>query len=329
MQDIERYGLITLLFLSASVAAVLLWDGSGDGAPDEVVATGHVVDDVARARREALNSRRLTEGVPVSETRRAPQAGDATELALSERRAAALAQAREGAQAPSKEVASVAVLAHETAGATQAPAVLEPADAHQLPRAAFPVADPPQQRVDPTPRRVPTAAVVEARPEPVKPLTRTVKVQAGDSFWTIAERELGRGTLASALESLNPEVDPRRLRVGQELRVPTRHALEADDAGGQVASVPARSERVERVEQPVSGATYVVREGDSAWVIAKRACGAGTRHTELAAANPGVNVGALRVGQRLVLPAGWSLAGSAGSSASTQVASSSSRSKVR
>ena len=66
MQDIERYGLITLLFLVASVTAVFLWGG---GEPEGGVLPAQVADAQARTAvgGTPLESQRTTSRVPTSQ----------------------------------------------------------------------------------------------------------------------------------------------------------------------------------------------------------------------------------------------------------------------
>lgn len=53
---------------------------------------------------------------------------------------------------------------------------------------------------------------------------------------------------------------------------------------------------------PVGDGTYIVKRGDSLWLIAKKQYGSALRWKEIAAANPAINPKRLQVGQRLTLP---------------------------
>ena len=53
-------------------------------------------------------------------------------------------------------------------------------------------------------------------------------VQKGDSLEVIARRQLGSPSLARQIADLNPELDARRLHVGQRLQLPTRGAVDVE-----------------------------------------------------------------------------------------------------
>ena len=54
---------------------------------------------------------------------------------------------------------------------------------------------------------------------PPSPTARTHTVQKGDTYYSIARRH---GISTSSLQAANPGVDPRRLRIGQQLKLPSR-----------------------------------------------------------------------------------------------------------
>ena len=58
-----------------------------------------------------------------------------------------------------------------------------------------------------------------AREDTGSSINRTYKVQAGDTLYSIANRQ---GISVAALERANPGVDSRRLRIGQMLNLPAR-----------------------------------------------------------------------------------------------------------
>lgn len=105
-----------------------------------------------------------------------------------------------------------------------------------------------------------------------------VVVQRGDTLSEIAQRG---GVPLARLQRFNPDVDARRLAVGQRLLMPTDQ--ERAPSGG-----PYR---------------YQIRPGDTYSGIAQRF---GTRISHIQAANPGVEPTALRIGQLIQVPLGAS-----------------------
>ncbi len=105
-----------------------------------------------------------------------------------------------------------------------------------------------------------------------------VVVQRGDTLGEIAQRG---GVPLARLQRFNPDVDARRLAVGQRLLMPTHQ--ERAPSGG-----PYR---------------YQIRPGDTYSSIARRF---GTRASRIQSANPGTEPTALRVGQVIQVPLGAS-----------------------
>lgn len=70
---------------------------------------------------------------------------------------------------------------------------------------------------------IPTPARRQAeRPAPSTPAVGTHTVRAGDTLWSIAQRELGDGRRHTDIAELNGIRDPNRINVGQTLRIPPR-----------------------------------------------------------------------------------------------------------
>ena len=68
--------------------------------------------------------------------------------------------------------------------------------------------------------------------------TRAYKVARGDSLERIARKQLGSADAVEQILSLNPELDPRQLRVGQEIRLPVaKDPVIASATGGGVADL--------------------------------------------------------------------------------------------
>lgn len=101
----------------------------------------------------------------------------------------------------------------------------------------------------------------------------TVTVRRGDSFYTIAERELGDGRRYLDIVRANPGLDPRRLKPGQTVVLPgasARSARAGSTKGGEIVA---------------SARTYEVRRGDTLSDIAKKFYGSATKWPQLLEAN--------------------------------------------
>ena len=122
-------------------------------------------------------------------------------------------------------------------------------------------------------------------------------VQAGDSFAALARRYYGSERYTEFLIRNNPQIgDPRLLKIGAKVRIPPH-----PDGG----SVPIRGTSSAEAQTTEGRRTYVVREGDSFYAIARDRLGDAARWRELFQLNQsrvGNDPASLRVGQELLLP---------------------------
>lgn len=123
-------------------------------------------------------------------------------------------------------------------------------------------------------------------------LAATVSVQSGDTLWKIAK---SHGVSLQALQSANSGINPNNLLLGTVLQLPSSTAT-----GGTA-----------------SGSQYVVKQGDTLWLIARRFH---VSVSNLMAANASMNPANLQVGKRLVIPATSTSSSGASVSASTSTA---------
>ncbi|MEL6330401.1 MAG: LysM peptidoglycan-binding domain-containing protein [Planctomycetota bacterium] len=108
----------------------------------------------------------------------------------------------------------------------------------------------------------------ESRPAPGP----THTVRSGETMTSIARERLGDARRWRDIEALNPEIDPRALRVGQTLRLPV---------GAAAVATPA-----ERPAESLAETTmYVVRRGDTLSQISQRLLGTVRRQGEILALN--------------------------------------------
>ena len=109
---------------------------------------------------------------------------------------------------------------------------------------------------------------------------RLYTIRSGDTLYRIAQE---RGTTVAALLRANPGIDPNALRVGQRICVP--------------AAAPGPGPEP---QCPQGWTLYTIRSGDTLYRIAQER---GTTVAELLRVNPGIDPNALRVGQRICVPA--------------------------
>jgi LysM repeat protein len=120
---------------------------------------------------------------------------------------------------------------------------------------------------------------------------RTHRVGNGQTLSHIAR---DYGVTVAELERANPGLDPRRIRVGQTIRIP----------GGSAAAPAAPAAAETPVAQPAAepattAQTHTVRSGDTLDAISRRY---GTTVAALQRANPGLNARRLMPGQTIRLP---------------------------
>jgi LysM repeat protein len=133
----------------------------------------------------------------------------------------------------------------------------------------------------------PAAAVVEGK---------DYTVARGDSFFTIAK---AHGVSVSAVTKANPNVDAKKLKVGQTIKIPSATAAAAvAPASTTPGSVVAATEPGATPEGKAS--TYAVKPGDTLTRIAKDH---GTTVKAIRAAN-NMKTDRLHVGQKIKIPKG-------------------------
>jgi nucleoid-associated protein YgaU len=274
MQDLERYGLITVLFLLVSVGAIWLWSGDPQSADPVAapagagMASGSGMSSGGATKPPAGESAPGPRGrpQPAGESERlasaAPVGGDAQQGGALQpaRRESFLAQGDgelERARAAEAERRAEATREEQRRAAElldqQRRAAARPEGGPSAP------AGDGASRGERSPGALPAGGApafggANVLPEtpPVPALTRPVVVAEGDSLWKIAERELGQGHRMSLIVALNPTVNADRIRPGMTLQVPTAAGLAAQ-AAGRTAGERAAGERA--AGEPAAGAT--------------------------------------------------------------------------
>lgn len=120
------------------------------------------------------------------------------------------------------------------------------------------------------------------------------RVQSGDVLSRIISANCPAGVRLSDVVALNKGIDPNRIIVGQELRLPRTappSASKSSQGSRPKTTPPARTP---------SGPTHRVRPGD---ILGRIATQQGCTVANIVAANPGLDPDRIRVGQVLQLPA--------------------------
>jgi LysM repeat protein len=134
-------------------------------------------------------------------------------------------------------------------------------------------------------------AVVTPPPQPVVPpetvAASTYAVVQGDTLAKIAK---AHGVSVKALEAANPGVDPKKLKIKQQLNIPA-----ATQSTGISSATPAGTP-----DMATGGESYTVKSGDTLSKIAKRH---GVSLKALRAANPKIAAtDHIHVGDKLTIP---------------------------
>lgn len=165
------------------------------------------------------------------------------------------------------------------------------------------------------------------------PSFREVKVAKGDTLSTIAKRELGASSKWTVLLESNPGLDPKKLKIGQIIKVPVANASSPAPTpspmpspmpapapapyvdGGQPAPAPVPAPVPTPAPAPIAAEReYRVVAGDTLSDIARRELGSSGKVSVLKEANKDVLRGGdmIQVGMKLRIPASGSAARAAG-----------------
>ncbi|MGC4032227.1 MAG: LysM peptidoglycan-binding domain-containing protein [Tepidisphaeraceae bacterium] len=126
----------------------------------------------------------------------------------------------------------------------------------------------------------------------------TYKVQAGDTFSTISEKVYGSRKFFNVLVKANPQVNPGRMKIGQEIAVPPKDAVAS--VGGAVET------SVAKLTSPIDASRqYRIASGDTLSKIASKLYGRSVMWQAIYDANKaaiGPDEAKLKVGMVLNLP---------------------------
>lgn len=122
---------------------------------------------------------------------------------------------------------------------------------------------------------------------------RTHTVVAGETLWSIAEKEIGSGYNAPDIAKANNIADPNQIEVGTQLTIP--QVTPIHEQNGSVTSIHTST-------VTLNDSNYIIKNGDTLWDISVRAYGDGYRWQEIAKANKVLNPDVIYVGNTLTLP---------------------------
>ncbi len=162
-------------------------------------------------------------------------------------------------------------------------------------------------------QEVPAAPIVEVKPLPPPPKAvepvATPEAKKDASVYTVRSGDTLSGISAKlnvrmgAIISLNPGINPNRIRIGQKIKIPAGVTVpEEKDAPKAVKATAANTKApATKAVKPYTGATkeYVVRSGDSLGRIAYEN---GIKIRQLKEMN-GLKSDDIRIGQKLRIPA--------------------------
>lgn len=117
---------------------------------------------------------------------------------------------------------------------------------------------------------------------------RTHTVAEGEYLSDISKRYYGSTKHWQEIVKANPGVSPERLKVGQKLAIPELAGVGSSTAGSATAGA----------------GEYVVKKGDTFESIAGKTLGDKNQWRKIQDVNPGVDPGALKIGQKIKLPSG-------------------------
>ncbi|MEM9800297.1 MAG: LysM peptidoglycan-binding domain-containing protein [Planctomycetota bacterium] len=310
MQPIERYALVTLLFLVALVMVVAFWD---DDSPEPEKAKADVpIARVDERGPEPLAPRNAAR--PASRER--PPIAGRDELAPTTRRVTT----REPV-APRGPAASAGSLTAENTAAPPTPPkdledMLRPERGEKAMTAPIgplqPLDRPLRKTERASNRRVvlsETSAPKSSSPKPVeRPArsntrvsepkaseapSRTYTIRSGDTLERIARNELGDARAVGAIATLNGLSDADTIIAGTTLKLPARSAVEAASRSG--ASAP----------ETVAGgrSVYTVQRGDALSVVLEKRFGTYRRSIGIVKKlNPDLDPDRVVEGTRIVMP---------------------------
>ncbi len=276
MQQIERYGVIALVFLLVTIVAVSFWgDSKSPGFWSRLTGRGAKKDASSlqspeTAATTASTGERAIQGdLPMSPATSAPSYLTPLDPAPS---------------TPSMPPAGQGLVASAPPQNFGAPLTAPMA----------------------TPAPMPLQKPAFTAPERVAASSTEYVVQKGDNLMLIASRTLGNKSRWTEIRDLNHGIEAKNLKVGTKLVLPAS-ASATKSAAQPKAQEPVKKPAIAPASKnpkpsSAAGETYVVRKGDTLKSISERLLGSSVKWKELAASNPKVDPNHISVGTTLQLP---------------------------
>lgn len=311
MQQIERYGVIALVFLLVTIVAVSFWGDSKSPGFWARLTGKAKKQDVAQVDPGAPAPFQPA-GTPATTSEQALQ----TSLALNP------APAGDPNAPLNTPVAGAPVdpFAPNTpptaAGTTTNDPLAMSAPAGNLATTPAPLGRAPATTPAPVTTPVVDPALANAPAAPAAEGANLYVVQKGDSLARIARRTLGAESRWTEIQALNDGITPNKLKVGMKLKLPAGAA--ATDTASTPSVASAAKAPAAKKSQPKSAskpeakkaapassnvAMYTVKKGDTLHSIAESKLGGKSHVREILALNPGLDPRRMSVGTRIKLPA--------------------------
>jgi nucleoid-associated protein YgaU len=301
MQQIERYGVIALVFLLVTIVAVSFWgDSKSPGFWSRLTGKSDAKKEQADKAAQVADLGHVTDpSLPLSPTPTPPQvpvvSADIGAPSATPKPGDAPSSGTGTFPGPFQASPGAGIVSNQSTGTP---------GGIPVPPGFGPGVNPPKPEPQPKTAPIPAAS-------------NEYVVQKGDSLARIAAEKLGSEKRWNEILTLNPGLEPRNLGVGKTIHLPdasgtslakaTAKKEPASDKKIAGLSKPdakkATKETAKETSSPKSSTSvYVVQKGDHMTTIAQKVLGDARRWKEIVAANPGIDPNKIAVGDKLKLP---------------------------
>ena len=339
MQQIERYGVIALLFLLVTIVVVALWDGgqtSHAGEGDNAEGVAEVKKPVQQRGTQPADRRatpaqqrqdRTMPRVSLSDRETSQDEVDRRRNNYIPRPAAPL-KANQPSVQPGVGSNAMGNVGARNPGFRSEPR--QPRAGNQFGRVEETAQNTPVRDPGPTARQ-PVRGTTQAQPgpaatsrviQPVAVSQVTYTVKPGDSLQRIARDILGSTKRWREIQTLNGITRPDAIAVGAVLKMPAGANVNqaSVNSNAKTVAVNKTAAKKARAQKTSQKGTYVVQPRDVLSRIAQQQLGSAKRYQEIVNMNPGLKPDRLLVGMVLKMPSDSKAKTSTGTSAKPAVA---------